>query len=157
MKTIRDHALRMLLRPAVILIICTGLYTACTRTVYLPGKTNVVEKDILRDTTIYITLPDDSHSVTTLSDSSFLENHFAASTARVDSSGLHHTLRIKRDSLPYRIVYRDRETVRDSVVYVPVKGDTVYRESVPSWCWWLLGITALAVGFRILRTVNKFL
>ena len=129
---------------------------SCTKRIYIPEKTVTTKTEILRDTIMYVQLPNDSSSIVSFSDSSFLENDFACSHVKIDSNGLHHTLYAKKDSLPFHVVYRDREIVRDSVVWVNIKGDTVYRETVPKWCWWFIGITLIIVAGKILQITKLF-
>ena len=38
----------------------------------------------------------------------------------------------------------------------PVKGDTIIREVVPEWCWWLLGIFIAQAVYFVTRFYLKF-
>ena len=102
----------------VILVALTG--ASCVRTMYIPSDTVVryVEHDVLRDTTIYITLEHELTRNETFSDSSHLETTYALSDAKVDSNNkLTHTLVNKNVEIPKTILYKDKDRWRDSIVY----------------------------------------
>lgn len=84
----------------------------------------------LRDTTIYVGLPDEKRKVTLRRDSSRLETSLAESMARIEADGsLSHTLRNKPLKIPVRVAVTERatlvaeqkETGSRSVVEVPVR------------------------------------
>ncbi|MEG1664486.1 MAG: hypothetical protein RR286_04180, partial [Mucinivorans sp.] len=72
-----------------------------------------------------------------------------------DPRGLVHILEQKDTLLQFRIQYRDRIVSRDSIVVKTVKGDTVYRETVPRWAWWLLGLFVLGAASILAKLFLK--
>ena len=76
-------------------------------------------KEILKDTTIYVTLPSESVSVTTKDTTSTLKIKTAISTAEVSKGSLTHSLESNPDYKPeVEIKYRDIIRVKDSIVFV---------------------------------------
>ena len=109
---------------------------SCTRTVYIPAIRTQIAKET--DTLVETQLVPYRDSVVTEDTVSYLANPYAESWAGVINGKLSHSLNIKDSpvTVPGKVYYF---FVHDSVGY-PVKGDTVYRERVPGWCWWTLGI-----------------
>jgi len=101
------------------LYITSLLLCACAQKIYVPSSTTIeyVDREVLRDTTIYVDLVRQEFINVTQSDSSFLENLYSYTQARIDTLGqLHHTLRTKYVALPITVQYKDRLITRDSVV-----------------------------------------
>lgn len=100
-----------------------------------------VEKEILRTDTVLISLPTE-RVMDIQSSYSHLETSLATSTAWVDSASmLRHTLENRAVSAPMVVVHKDREIVRDSIVYrdkiveverIQEKAET-FREKVLRW------------------------
>jgi len=124
--------------------------------------TKEVVKEVLKDTTIYVTLPSESVSIATYDTTSFLSTKIAYSCASISNGVLRHTLENNSSYKPeIKVIYKDREVVRDSIVYikedVPIE---VEKES-----WWdrtlkeagKLFFVALAIGliWLILRLAVK--
>lgn len=99
-------------RARILLSLCLAfcLVTCKTKTVYVPVETKVIDSLIIRDTTIDVRLVPYKDSITVKSDSSFLSNPYAYSSARIGTNGLlHHSLGIwPQASLPAKIQFIDR-------------------------------------------------
>lgn len=129
------------------LIIILLLATSCSPKIV--ERVNVVEKQVLKDTTIFVEVTKEVQKNIVKDTISTLENKFAKTTAIIDEKGyLNHTLEQKDVKLPFKIKYIDK--VRDSIIERPIyiKGDKVTKEVVPTWCWILLAVFVICVGFR---------
>ena len=75
-------------------------------------------KEMLKDTVIYVTLPQDSLSVFTRDTSSVLRIKTAVSEASVSGGVLHHSLYSNPAYRPeIEVVYKDRIEYRDTTIY----------------------------------------
>ncbi len=130
------------------LIIILLLATSCSPKIV--ERVNIVEKQVLKDTTIFIEVTKEVQKNIVKDTISTLENKFAKTTAIIDEKGyLNHTLEQKDVKLPFKIKYIDK--VRDSIIERPIyiKGDKVTKEVVPTWCWVLLVVFVICVGFKV--------
>ena len=129
-------------------IIILLLATSCNPKIV--ERVNVVEKQVLKDTTIFVEVTKEVQKNIVKDTISTLENKFAKTTAIIDEKGyLNHTLEQKDVKLPFKIKYIDK--VRDSIVERPIyiKGDKVTKEVVPTWCWVLLSIFVACLVFKL--------
>lgn len=120
-------------------------------------------KEILRDTTIYIYLPDQRKETTTQAVDSFLETNAATSTARINEDGsLFHSIENKPGpvmsvTIPIkdtRIVYIDKTlSNRSEYKEVPVKMPLSAWEKFFLWSGAALWL--LVIGFIVLRFLRK--
>ncbi len=135
-------------------ILSVFFISSCNKKVYIPQtKTEYIEKEILRDTIIYIEVPKEIQR-TVDADSSTLENLYSISKASVDSAGLlHHSLEQKEQSVPINIVYKDKIiTQRDTISIVKeVKGDTKIKYRVPAWCWFIISVITIIGGYKLVK------
>ena len=129
------------------LIIILLLAASCSPKIV--ERVNIVEKQVLKDTTIFVEVTKEVQKNIVKDTISTLENKFAKTTAIIDEKGyLNHTLEQKEVKLPFKIKYIDK--VRDSIVERPIyiKGDKVTKEVVPNWSWILLAVFVICIGFR---------
>ena len=129
-------------------IIILLLATSCSPKIV--ERVNVVEKQVLKDTTIFVEVTKEVQKNIVKDTISTLENKFAKTTAIIDEKGyLNHTLDQKEVKLPFKIKYIDK--IRDSIVERPIyiKGDKVTKEVVPTWCWVLLSIFVACLVFKL--------
>lgn len=109
-------------------------------------------KEILKDTTIYVTLPSESVSVTTKDTTSTLKIKTAISTAEVNKGFLTHSLESNPHYKPEaEIKYRDIIRVKDSIVFVNNEVPVPVEKELTSWQKALIslgyvGIGAIALG-----------
>ena len=130
------------------LLILLLIVTSCSPKVV--EKINIVEKQVLKDTTIFVEVTKEVQKNIVKDTISTLENKFAKTTAIIDEKGyLNHTLEQKDVKLPFKIKYIDK--VRDSIVERPIyiKGDKITKEVIPTWCWVLLSIFVACLVFKL--------
>ena len=143
----------------IILFIVSLLIIGCSPKLIERVRTEYIEKEVLRDTTIYVPIEGNIQYNRVKDTISVLENKWAKTAAFVDSAGyLNHSLEEKKQNIPFKIIYKDKIIRQiDSVDRpYPVKGDTIVREVVPKWCWWLLGIFIAQVVYFIIRLYLRF-
>lgn len=132
------------------IIIVIGLFVvSCSPKIVERVKTEIVEKEVLRDTTIYVPFEKVVQKNVTLDTLSVLDSKLAHSEALISKGVLTHTLEQKEVDIPVKIVYKDKiKTITDSVrIEVPVKGDTIIKEVIPKWSWYLLSLFVLLVVY----------
>lgn len=142
-------------------VLLLGLFTlSCSPQITETVRTEYIEKEVLKDTIVYVEIPKEIIINRVKDTTSQLENKYSESTAYVDSNGfLNHSLKTKDQNIPFKLIYKDRYiTKTDSVVVIkPIKGDQITKEVVPKWSWYLLGITVLVVGYFISRLFSKLI
>ena len=145
------------------LLIIGLILSSCSPRIVEKVRTEIVEKEVLRDTTIYVPFEKVIQKNITLDTISILDSKLAHSEALISKGVLTHTLEQKETQIPVKIVYKDRiKTITDSVrIKVPVKGDTTIKEVVPKWAWYLLSLfvgLVIYAGIRIyLKIKSKWL
>ena len=117
-------------------------------------------KEILKDTTIYVTLPSESVSITTKDTSSTLKIKTAISTAEVSKGFLTHSLENNPDYKPeVEIQYRDIIRVRDSIVFVNNEVPVPVEKPLKLWQKILMFfgvIGVLATAWGVFRLIYRF-
>ena len=145
------------------LLIIGIILSSCSPRIVEKVRTEIVEKEVLKDTTIYVPFEKVIQKNVTLDTISILDSKLAHSEALISKGVLTHTLEQKAVDIPVKIVYKDKiKTITDSVrIEVPVKGDTIIKEVVPKWAWYLLTLSVISViyaGIRIyLKIKSKWL
>lgn len=138
-----------------------GLFIlSCSPQITETVRTEYIEKEVLKDTIVYVEIPKEIIINKVKDTTSQLENKYSESTAYVDSNGfLNHSLKTKDQNIPFKLIYKDRYiTKTDSVVVIkPIKGDLITKEVVPKWSWYSLGITVIVVGYFISRLFSKLI
>ena len=132
------------------------LAVSCSPRIVERVRTEIVEKEVLRDTTIFVPFEKIVQKNVTLDTLSVLDSKLAHSEALISKGVLTHTLEQKEAQIPVKVVYIDKiKTITDSVwIEVPVKGDTIIKEVVPKWAWYLL---SLFVGLVIYSGIRIYL
>lgn len=140
------------------ILIVIGLFVvSCSPKIVERVKTEIVEKEVLRDTTIFVPFEKVVQKNVTLDTLSVLDSKLAHSEALISKGVLTHTLEQKAVEIPVKIVYKDKiKTITDSVrIEVPVKGDTIIKEVVPKWAWYLLSLFVIGLVFLIVKIYLK--
>ena len=140
------------------ILIIAGLFMAsCSPRIVERVKTEIVEKEVLRDTTIFVPFEKIVQRNVTLDTLSILDSKLAHSEALISKGVLTHTLEQKEANIPVKVVYKDKiKTIRDSIrVEVPVKGDTIIKEVVPKWAWYLLTLFVISLVFLVVKIYLK--
>lgn len=112
------------IRCLLLFFLACGLLCLCScsvkRAVQKENKEERVRveyREILKTDTVTVQLPQERIEVIRR-DSSHLETSLAASDARIQPDGtIYHTLRNKPFTPKIEVQYKDRETIRDSIVY----------------------------------------
>lgn len=118
------RTLKILLGGLLLFFLACGLLCLCScsvkRAVQKENKEERVRveyREILKTDTVTVQLPPERIEVIRR-DSSHLETILAASDARIQPDGtICHTLRNKAFTPKIEVKYKDRETIRDSIVY----------------------------------------
>ena len=126
---------------------------------------NHTEKEELRDSIVYVYVERERERNTTRDTTSMLETKNARSEASVSDGVLSHTLENKNDSIPIRIMWKEKEVrdtvyvevFRDKEVEVPVEiiVEKPIRDNI---FWWsIIGnvIVILLVMFKIVWKFKK--
>lgn len=127
----------------------------------------IVEHSTLVPVITDVSIPELAMQRTTRDTSSFLENRYAESRARINPDGsLYHDLKTKpqtiRDTQQVKIVYRDTSTVKERKVEKEVVKEV--EKPLNGWqkfrlngFWVLLGLTAIAYRKYIFALVKKII
>ncbi len=136
----------------MVLIAVMCCIVSCTTTKYVPVNQIRHITTIERDTILEVVTPPESVTNTTTDTTSVIATRYATSTATVSNGVLTHTLaqHARKDSVKSKTIYIQEI---DSVPY-PVEVE-VTKEVVPSWSWWTLGISIIAIVAIILYIINK--
>lgn len=111
-------------------------------------KVRIEYREIVRTDTVTVQLPPERIEVVRR-DSSHLETFLATSDARIEPDGtLYHTLQNKPYTPEIEVRYKDRETIRDSIVY-QAKEVPYFVEKELNW-WQKLRMNAGTVAIGIL-------
>ena len=139
------------------LLIIGLILSSCSPRIVEKVRTEIVEKEVLKDTTIYVPFEKVIQKNVTLDTLSILDSKLAHSEALISKGVLTHTLEQKEAQIPVKIVYKDKiKTITDSVrIEVPVKGDTIIKEVVPKWAWYLLTLFVISLVFLIVKIYLK--
>lgn len=127
-------------------------------------RVRVEYREILKTDTVTVQLPQERIEVIRR-DSSHLETSLAASDARIQPDGtIYHTLRNKPFMSKVEVKYKDREIIRDSIVY-QTKEVPYFLEKELNW-WQKIRMNAgtvvimallsagLFYGIKIVRNIN---
>lgn len=138
------------------LLLLIVFLSSCSPRINEVWKTQYIEKEILKDTIIYLEVPKEK-LVTVVKDTmSVLQNKYSESTAFIDNYGfLNHSLITKDQDIPLTVTYKDRLVYKSDTITIikPVKGDIITKEVVPKWSWFtlvlLIGIISSFIWFKI--------
>ncbi len=145
----------------IILLVVLAVVMGCSRKPVVSTEKSdsirvvhsVEYREIVRDTTIYTSVPVESREVARC-DSSHLETSVAKSFARIEPDGtLHHTLYNKPVALPVRTVLRDSKLSQRSdsvrVKYIP-RREVIRKSYIPAFFWGCL-VAAVVMAALLLR------
>lgn len=145
----------------LIYLICIFTFLSCGPIKYVPiEKTTYIHDTTTitktyRDTTIVLR-PDTLQKETPIPPSqdttSFLKNDYAESTASLSGGHLYHTLYTYPRPIDVKIptIEINQKHFKTEAKEVPVEVEIV-KYKVPKWCWCLLGVNVLVVGFILLK------
>lgn len=141
------------------LLLLIVFLSSCSPRINEVWKTQYIEKEILKDTIVYLEVPKEK-LVTVVKDTiSILENKYSESTAFIDSSGfLNHSLITNYQNIPFKVTYKDRFIYKSDTITIikPVKGDVIIKEVAPKWSWYTLVLIILIIALYIrFKVKNK--
>ncbi len=139
------------------LMLVAFLLTGCAKPIYLQGKTEYVEKSVIKDTTIFVEIEKQVVKAV-VEDSSLLETTFSVSMAKVDSLGrLHHTLEQKSKRIEKVVEYRDKiVTIRDSIPYPKIVKEVKEVKKIPNRFWISMVVSIFFIGRLIYKCKTLF-
>lgn len=128
-------------------------YVPIEKTTYIHDTTTITKT--YRDTTIVLrsdTLQKETPIPPSQDTTSFLKNDYAESTARLSGGHLYHTLYTYPRPIEVNIptIEIDRKHFKTESKEVPVEVEII-KYKVPKWCWGLLGVNVLVIGFILLK------
>lgn len=120
-------------------------------------------REVLKDTTVYVSLPQDSTAVTTRDTTSRLRIRAAISEASVKGGMLHHSLYSDPSYTPeVKIQYKDRVEYRDTTIYVTNRNAVEVEKKLNGWQkammsggYVLMGIVVACIVALVIRLKRK--
>lgn len=154
--------------------VALGAFISCGTSRKLPTATvqkkdstytEVREKTVFLHDTVYFKIPAQKAERTTNDTTSFLENDYAESNARINPDGtLYHDLQTKPQDKPVptdkEIVYRDSIVYKDNYVEVPVlveKELSWWEQTCIKWFPYLLVVLLLATAWTFRNPLKKII
>lgn len=149
-------------KVAFMLVGIVLLVAACGRKIYIPVEKTVTVTETVRDTVVQVQLEKEYMKVITPDTTSTVETKYARSTATYhgQSGLLEHDIENKQDSIPVKVVYKDREVIKEVPAPYPVEVEK--KVEVPKRMplrWWekIFFYTGIAtVGGGIFWLIRKF-
>lgn len=149
-------------KVAFMLVGIVLLVAACSRKIYIPVEKTVTVTETVRDTVVQVQLEKEYVKVIIPDTTSTVETKYARSTATYhgQSGLLEHDIENKQDSIPVKVVYKDREVIKEVPAPYPVEVEK--KVEVPkrmSLRWWekIFFYTGIAtVGGGIFWLIRKF-
>ena len=143
------------------IIIILLFLTSCAPVKYVPIKGDTVviteTKYILKDSLIYITVPDESVKNRTTDTTSFLETSVAKSNASIRNGRLNHTLENKKDSIRTRIEWKEKVVIDSVMINQEIPVEVIVEKPIrDKWFYYSLMINLIFV-LIIIGKVKKFL
>lgn len=161
----KDGVAAFMIVLAVMLIMitcsCSGFKTTVQRE-NNEEKVRIEYREVLKIDTVTVQLPQERIEVIRR-DSSHLETSLAASDARIQPDGtIYHTLRNKPVTPKIEVQYKDRETIRDSIVYQTKEVPYFVEKELNGWQKFRMRIGGYAIFallgggiFYGIKTVRK--
>lgn len=122
-----------------ILILVSLIFISCGRKIYIPVEKIVKETEIIRDTVVQVRIEKEFVKNVTPDTTSIVETKYARSTATYHGGSglLEHDIENKQDSIPVKVVYKDREVIKE--VPAPYSVEVEKKVPVPTRMplrWW---------------------
>ncbi|MFI3323035.1 MAG: hypothetical protein R3Y50_11030 [Rikenellaceae bacterium] len=120
---------------------------SCAKPIYLTGKTEYIEKVVIKDTTIFLEV--EKQIIESIaSDSSYLETEMANSFAKIDTLGnLYHTLEQKEQKIEKVVEFKERLIIkRDSIPYIQKVVETKEIKHIPKIFWISMVVSVFFLG-----------
>lgn len=136
----------------IVVIMVVIMLQSCSKKTIPQQAIRYIDREVVRDSTVYIPIEVEKQVQIVKEDSSFLSTKYACSTAVVDSSGmLRHTLENKsQDSIPARIQWKDRIIIRDTTIR-EIQKEPYPVVKYPKSYWWLAGWAVITLLLGVLK------
>lgn len=156
--------MKSILKKALMLVGIVLMIAACSRKIYIPVEKTVTVTETVRDTVVQVQIEKEYVKNITPDTTSTVETKYARSTATYHGKSglLEHDIENKQDSIPVKVVYKDREVIKEIPAPYPVEVEK--KVEVPTRMplrWWekiffYAGIATVGGGvFWLLRKFKK--
>lgn len=156
--------MKRILKKALMLVGIVLMIAACSRKIYIPVEKTVTVTETVRDTVVQVRIEKEYVKNITPDTTSTVETKYARSTATYhgESGLLEHDIENKQDSIPVKVVYKDKEVIKEIPAPYPVEVEK--KVEVPARMplrWWekiffYAGIATVGGGvFWLLRKFKK--
>lgn len=156
--------MKRILEKALMLVGIVLMIAACSRKIYIPVEKTVTVTETVRDTVVQVQIEKEYVKNITPDTTSTVETKYARSTATYhgESGLLEHDIENKQDSIPVKVVYKDKEVIKEIPAPYPVEVEK--KVEVPTRMplrWWekiffYTGIATVGGGvFWLLRKFKK--
>lgn len=156
--------MKRILEKALMLVGIVLMIAACSRKIYIPVEKTVTVTETVRDTVVQVQIEKEYVKNITPDTTSTVETKYARSTATYhgESGLLEHDIENKQDSIPVKVVYKDKEVIKEIPAPYPVEVEK--KVEVPARMplrWWekiffYAGIATVGGGvFWLLRKFKK--
>lgn len=156
--------MKRILEKALMLVGIVLMIAACSRKIYIPVEKTVTVTETVRDTVVQVQIEKEYVKNITPDTTSTVETKYARSTATYhgESGLLEHDIENKQDSIPVKVVYKDKEVIKEIPAPYPVEVEK--KVEVPTRMplrWWektffYAGIATVGGGvFWLLRKFKK--
>lgn len=142
-----------------LIIIIFLFFTSCAPVKHIPIKGDTIiiteTKYILKDSLIYIKVPDESVKTQTVDTTSFLETSVAKSNASIRNGRLNHTLENKKDSIRTRIEWKERIVVDSVMINKEIPVEVIIEKPIRDNIFWYSIIFNVIFVMLILWRLKK--
>lgn len=156
--------MKSILKKALMLVGIVLMITACSRKIFIPVEKTVTVTETVRDTVVQVQIEKEYVKSITPDTTSTIETKYARSTATYhgESGLLEHNIENKQDCIPVKVVYKDKEIVKEVPAPYPVEVEK--KVEVPTRMplrWWekiffYAGMATVGGGvFWLLRKFKK--
>ena len=156
--------MKSILKKALMLVGIVLMITACSRKIFIPVEKTVTVTETVRDTVVQVQIEKEYVKSITPDTTSTIETKYACSTATYhgESGLLEHNIENKQDCIPVKVVYKDKEIVKEVPAPYPVEVEK--KVEVPTRMplrWWekiffYAGMATVGGGvFWLLRKFKK--
>lgn len=156
--------MKSILKKALMLVGIVLMITACSRKIFIPVEKTVTVTETVRDTVVQVQIEKEYVKSITPDTTSTIETKYARSTATYhgESGLLEHDIENKQDCIPVKVVYKDKEIVKEVPAPYPVEVEK--KVEVPTRMplrWWekiffYAGMATVGGGvFWLLRKFKK--
>lgn len=154
--------MKSILKKVLVLVVVVFMVAACNRKIYIPVEKTVTVTETVRDTVVQVNIKKEYVKKITPDTTSIVETKYARSTATYhgELGLLEHDIENKLDSIPIKIMYKNREVIKK--IPTPYSVEVEKKVEVPTRMplrWWekiFFYVGILTVGCGVFWLVKKF-